>query len=103
MTTWNYCPICGHRIYQHSNKGCRHIETTGHIVRVGDDGFILKHPVIERENDRLFDCPLHTQLMNMSSLPKPGEYAIIFNDRGGFSFEAPDKARTPCDCLWRTP
>lgn len=100
MTAWNFCPICGHRIYQHDSGGCSHVETTGHIARIDlRDGFILKHPAAERENDRLFDCPIHTQLTNMSGLPQPGDYAIIFNDCGGWSFEPPEKARTPCSCI----
>jgi hypothetical protein len=25
--TWNFCPHCGHRIYQHGEDGCLHVET----------------------------------------------------------------------------
>jgi hypothetical protein len=24
MTTWNFCPWCGHRLYQHNGEGCTH-------------------------------------------------------------------------------
>ena len=23
--SWNFCPWCGHRVYQHGDKGCQHI------------------------------------------------------------------------------
>ena len=24
---WNFCPICGHRVYQHGSRGCTVLET----------------------------------------------------------------------------
>lgn len=26
MTTWHFCPWCGHRLYQHNKEGCLHID-----------------------------------------------------------------------------
>jgi hypothetical protein len=23
---WNFCPWCGHRVYQHNIKGCTHVD-----------------------------------------------------------------------------
>jgi len=24
--TWNFCPWCSHRTYQHNDKGCEHVD-----------------------------------------------------------------------------
>ena len=24
--TWNFCPFCGHRLYQHGSEGCEHVD-----------------------------------------------------------------------------
>jgi hypothetical protein len=100
MLGWNFCPYCGHRRYQHGRKGCEHVETVGHVVKIKPDGsFTLKHPLSERENDRLFDCKIHNDLQTPDlGLPKDGEWSIIENSEGGWGFEPPDKAREQCAC-----
>jgi hypothetical protein len=25
-STWNFCPFCGHRLYQHGSEGCEHVD-----------------------------------------------------------------------------
>ncbi len=97
---WNFCPYCSHRVFQHTATGCRHVDTTRHIVRISDDGsWTLKHPMAEREADRLFDCIIHNDLNRPDmGMPSPGEWAIVENANGGWSFEPASKGRTLCDC-----
>lgn len=98
---WNYCPECSHRVYKHNAEGCEHVETTGHVVKIsGDETFTLKHSMSERENDRLFDCQIHTRLMQVLPVMflKAGEYAVVEDVDGELGFKPPDEARTPCDC-----
>jgi hypothetical protein len=35
--SWNFCPWCGHRLYQHNDGGCLHVD----IIH-GDDGSELE-------------------------------------------------------------
>lgn len=101
----NYCPNCGHRMFQHGRKGCQHVETVGHIVRVTSAGWTLKHPVSERENDKLFDCIVNVRLSAIMARGGPvlGEYAIVEKDDGSWSFKSPpEQARQQCDCNWDT-
>jgi Family of unknown function (DUF6085) len=92
----NFCSHCGHRGYQHGEKGCKNVETTGHIVKVDAKGFTLKHPVAERIDDKLFDCQIHNDLV---ALPvADGVYAIVENGSGGWSFEPEARAQTQCEC-----
>lgn len=111
---WNYCPACGHRIYQHTGPasyakkwdgGCTHVETTGHVVKATENNrWTLKHPVAERDSDNLFDCKVNKSLIagmtvNGGRIWLPlGEHAIVENPDGSWSFEPADKARTKCGC-----
>lgn len=104
---WNYCPECGHRVYQHGPGGCQHTEVNedGHVVRIankdGQPNWTLKHPAVERENNNLFDCPIAAQLSGSEGpvwFPVPGDYRIEENENGGWSFEQPAIVRVPCDC-----
>jgi hypothetical protein len=56
--------------------------------------------VEERESDKLFQCAFHHELScwDATRFPPPGEYALVENGGGGWSYEPPDKARTQCDC-----
>jgi hypothetical protein len=79
---WNYCPNCGHRIYQHNDgDGCIHETQIHHIIRVHEAaGFTIKHPLAEREQDKLMDCPVHQQILGSAppSWIKPGDYALVY-------------------------
>jgi Family of unknown function (DUF6085) len=103
---WNYCPNCGHRTDQHNNPapgrtgGCTHQTQTHHIIRVTDReqrNWTLKHPLQERENDKLFDCKTHADLQH-TTLPQPGDWAIIENPADGWTYEPPNQAHQPCNC-----
>lgn len=100
-STWSFCPVCGHRIYQHSNEsGCTRVETTGHVLKVTKTQWTLKHPVAERESDKLFQCPFQHEIScwDTTRFPQPGEYALVENDGGGWSFEPASHAREVCEC-----
>jgi hypothetical protein len=98
---WNYCPNCGHRIYQHNDgDGCIHETQIHHIIRVHEAaGFTIKHPLAEREQDKLMDCPVHQQILGSAppSWIKPGDYALVYAS-DGWAFESVDKATQMCDC-----
>lgn len=95
----NYCPNCGHRVYQHGKNGCEHVETVGHIIRFMPDGWMLKHPRAEQDNDEILSCPVRMLLPPALSTPVPtsGEYALI-DINGQITFGPPDSARAQCDC-----
>jgi hypothetical protein len=107
---WEFCPLCGHRIYQHSGPdhftgkwqgGCTHVETTGHVVKFNRDAtFTLKHPMAERESDKLFECTVHQRIsqIGLTEVFTLGEFAVVETDDGTLSFVDSDKARTMCDC-----
>ena len=71
----NFCPECGHRVYQHDAKGCVHKTQVHHLVRIEPDGFTVKHPLAEREQDKLFDCTVLAELTGLTGFPHPGDYA----------------------------
>jgi len=66
---------------------------TNHIVVIGEENFSLKHPLIERLEDELFECPVHRWLNAQHSQDSlgvdPGRYRLI--DEGdlaaGYFFE----------------
>jgi len=97
----NYCPNCGHRSYQHARGKCQHIEMVGHIIKITEDDWKLKHPLAERENDKLFDCPIHDSISvpagTFVTWPEPSEYFIEM-DRGVWVFGPPGAARQQCPC-----
>lgn len=43
--------------------------TTDHLVEIGPLGFTIKHPLLERIDDKLFDCPLGTWLEALDGPP----------------------------------
>jgi len=97
----NYCSNCGHRTYQHARGRCQHVETVGHIVRITEDDWTLKHPLAERDNDKLFNCSIHDSISvpagTLATWPEPGEYSIEM-DRGVWVFGPPEAAHQQCDC-----
>jgi hypothetical protein len=34
--TWNFCPWCGHRLYQHDGEGCTHTDQVTRDCEVPD-------------------------------------------------------------------
>jgi hypothetical protein len=54
---------------------------TEHIVVSEEDSFSVAHPLKERLEDTLFDCPLHLYLRGLDAAPVgPGRYRV--RDRG---------------------
>jgi len=63
---------------------------TEHVVIVGEDTFSLQHPLRERLDGELFDCPAHRWLKAQDGPPvEPGRYRMV--DEGdpaaGYYFE----------------
>ena len=94
-----YCPMCGRAalIKMGSRLMCTddrcpnplglHIllqnrMISDHLVRVGEDGFSVQHPMRERLNGELFVCGLHVGLSQAEEAPvEPGLYvATLVND-----------------------
>ena len=52
-----------------------------HVVNVGDETWTIQHPMRERLNGELFECPLHTFMAGLSGPDrKPGRYIVHGND-----------------------
>lgn len=52
---------------------------TEHIVNIGASDFSLQHPLRERLDGELFDCPLNRFLLSLSGPPaKPGRYVARY-------------------------
>ena len=48
-----------------------------HIVQLVEYDFSIQHPIRERLNGELFDCPLHRYLNSLTGPPrKPGRYFV---------------------------
>jgi hypothetical protein len=48
---------------------------TEHVVTFTEKGFTIRHPLIERVNGQLEDCPLHRYVLALSGpLVHPGRY-----------------------------
>jgi hypothetical protein len=55
-------------------------EATQHIVVFTKGDFSIKHPLRERLEDELFDCPLHRYLHSLPAAPgkaAPGKYEAV--------------------------
>jgi hypothetical protein len=104
-----YCPACGAPdIVVTANKGgllrCTYVVCPDpralekvlsdprlhqHIVRLDEDGWTVRHPLIERIDDRLFTCSLNHYLSSDDVLLNamvPGEYVAKQYD--GVAYEA---------------
>lgn len=99
---WNYCPTCSHRIYQHHGEGCAHLTQVHHIASFKGGTITIKHPLAERERDKLFDCTVLAEVQSALAFRAFGgakdDLAVIANENGGWSFEPVDKATQLCDC-----
>src|SRR5690606_12081447 len=85
-------PACGHRSLFLGSGGyitcsireCRNPTAaadllddgeTRHVVTFTDDGFSIRHPLIERADGTLDDCELHAYCLALDGPPvKPGTY-----------------------------
>lgn len=54
------------------------IGDVAHVADLGEDGFSLQHPLIERLRGTLFDCTIHTQLSEADPAGwlSPGRYRV---------------------------
>jgi hypothetical protein len=58
-----------------------------HIVRLGEDTFSILHPLRERLEGELFECPLHAHVSGLDGPPRqPGRYRVR-GSGGSFSWE----------------
>lgn len=57
------------------------IGDVAHVADLGEDGFSLQHPLIERLRGTLFDCTIHTQLSEADPAGwlSPGRYRVTPN------------------------
>lgn len=54
-----------------------------HLVKVTEDGWILRHPLVERIGDLLMTCPLNDALGAMTGCPDPpGVYVATLTGDG---------------------
>jgi hypothetical protein len=59
------------------------------IVQIDGDGFSILHPLRERLQGGLFDCPVNRALLAMSEPPVlPGRYRVTFGEDGNLDFGA---------------
>lgn len=60
---------------------------TEHIVRLRGTGFAITHPLRERLDAELEDCPLHAFLSDLDGPPRaPGRYRVLMIE-GRWAFE----------------
>lgn len=66
------------------------VRETEHIVEFRDSTFDVLHPLRERLNGELFDCPVHKHITGLSGPPVlPGRYrAYDSGGRGTITYEA---------------
>jgi len=59
-----------------------------HIVKIGHSDFTIQHPLCERLDFDLFQCPLAAYLANLNGRPvPPGRYRAV-KSNGAWAFEA---------------
>jgi len=95
------CPACGHRaliLHPSGAIGCNAPDCPRpsavaelldaergpiHLVDLRKDCYVIEHPLIERLDGVLFDCPLHRVLEEMDSPPSPpSRYEVRLHDEG---------------------
>ena len=58
-----------------------------HIVNIGDDSWTIAHPIRERLDGELFECPLHAFMATLDGPPrKPGRYQVHGNAAGPWAW-----------------
>lgn len=88
---WEKLPEYWRRIYRVQARATIDalVAMTGgedHIVKVTEDGWVLKHPLTERLNGDLFDCNLAAVIETLEGPPPehgPGEYRITLEGNPG--------------------
>lgn len=101
-----YCPACGGETLFLGSGGyvtCSRLDCarpeavstllddqeTEHVVTFAEKGFTIRHPLIERLDGVLEDCPLHRSILALAGPPvQPGRYRARPTDDGWWSWEA---------------
>ena len=61
---------------------CNHDDS--HQVRLTSTGYNAQHPLIERINNKLFDCEFDKYMRTLTEQPMPsGEYSVKYIKLGG--------------------
>jgi hypothetical protein len=95
------CPACGHRaliLHPSGVIGCNAPDCPRptalaelldgergptHLVDLAESSYAMAHPMIERLDGVLFDCPLHRQLAALDGPPAPpGRYEVERDGEG---------------------
>lgn len=64
------------------------VEEIDHIVVLAVEDFSMEHPLRERLDGVLFDCPLNKWLSELDGPPySPGRYRVSWDDAEGWCFE----------------
>lgn len=89
-----YCPACGQsKLFVPDTGGavlCHHHgcpeptaahgilgdHETQHVAVVREKDFTLRHPLIERLDDRLLECRVHQMLVDLGAKLEPGVYRV---------------------------
>ena len=100
-----FCPACGHeslhvvdgkvvcaRRIRCPRPDAAHVllqdPEPGHLVEIKDDGFTVRHPLIERLDDAFMDCALHACLHALPGPPVPlGRYRVARDGDGALCWD----------------
>ena len=67
---------------------------TEHVVQFSDQIFNVRHPLLERLDDKLMSCELHDWIFNLDGPPvRPGKYRAVTRTSGGWKFTPAEAAR----------
>jgi hypothetical protein len=70
-----------------------------HVVEFREADFTIRHPLIERVDDRLMQCQLHADLVDLAGPPvQVGRYRAVPKDNSGPSISLAD-VRHPWDYM----
>ena len=98
------CPSCGRSKVvlidgnlQCDNPGCKEPDAVSrllndqeihHTIVLEETGFILRHPLLERVDERLMNCKVHATIANMTEAPAPpGAYRLHIDLEEGWLWE----------------
>ena len=106
MDVVGYCPMgCGPHLHVMSGgmimclaPGCPNPGAVTHlisqpqshldVVQIDEDGFSILHPLRERLDGSLFDCPVNKALLAMPAPPAPpGKYRARIDENGNLDLE----------------
>jgi hypothetical protein len=60
---------------------------TEHVVEFTTEGWTLRHPLIERIDDRLMSCAVGEMVAALKNGPEPGRYRLIDPQLGRLGME----------------